>query len=135
MQTSINEYVYNTLVQNLWLLDNYPDYVFNFEGGVKYQWMKEYYPLEYEKIKKYIAQGRWNIAGSSWDATDPNMGLPINGVLHEFVMLDIQSLRENCRLSGYDIIGILGSDFLSKNKYIIDYNKRCLYRSTTSVKN
>lgn len=62
VQTSINEYVYNTLVQNLWLLDNYPDYVFNFEGGVKYQWMKEYYPLEYEKIKKYIAQGRWNIA-------------------------------------------------------------------------
>jgi len=76
VQTSINEYVYNTLVQNLWLLDNYPDYVFNFEGGVKYQWMKEYYPLEYEKIKKYIAQGRWNIAGSSWDATDPNMPSP-----------------------------------------------------------
>lgn len=70
IQTTIKEYVWNTLNQNLWLLENYPDYIFNFEGGVKYAWMKEYYPREYELLKKYIKDGRWHISGASWDATD-----------------------------------------------------------------
>ena len=42
VQTTIRDYVWNTLNQNLFLLKHYPDYVFNFEGGVKYSWMKEY---------------------------------------------------------------------------------------------
>ena len=45
IQTTIKEYVWNTLNQNLFLLNQYPDYIFNFEGGVKYAWMKEYYPV------------------------------------------------------------------------------------------
>ena len=39
-------------------------------GGVKYAWMKEYYPAQYEEMKEYIRNGRWHISGSSWDATD-----------------------------------------------------------------
>lgn len=73
VQTSINDYLYRTMVQNFWLMDNYPGYVFNFEGAVKYAWMKEYYPAEYERLKKYVKSGQWNITGSSWDANDPNM--------------------------------------------------------------
>jgi len=73
VQTSINEYVYNTLVQNFALLDAYPEYKFNFEGAVKYAWAKEYYPQLFEKLKGYIASGRWHISGASWDANDPNM--------------------------------------------------------------
>ncbi len=76
VQTSINEYLRNTINQNLKLFEMYPDYVFNFEGGVKYNWMKEYYPFQYEKVKEYIKQGRWHISGASWDATDPNMPSP-----------------------------------------------------------
>lgn len=70
IQTTIKQYVWNTINQNLLLLKQYPDYVFNFEGGVKYAWMKEYFPLQYEKMKEYIRQGRWHISGASWDATD-----------------------------------------------------------------
>lgn len=84
IQTTINDYVWNTLSQNLFLLSHYPDYVFNFEGGVKYSWMKEYYPEEYEKLKKYIAEGRWHIAGSSWDAGDvlvPSVESSIRNIL------------------------------------------------------
>jgi len=76
VRLSIDAFLKNTLTQNLWLLERYPDYVFNFEGGVKYAWMKEYYPAEYEKIKPYIKNGRWHISGASWDATDPNMPAP-----------------------------------------------------------
>ncbi len=70
IQTTISQYVWNTLNQNLMLLRNYPDYVFNFEGGVKYAWMKEYYPREYEMMIPYIKADRWHICGASWDATD-----------------------------------------------------------------
>ena len=70
IQTTINEYVWNTISQNLFLLKKYPEYVFNFEGGVKYAWMKEYYPEQYEEMKKFIEEGRWHIAGSSWEASD-----------------------------------------------------------------
>ncbi len=70
IQTTIKHYVRNTLTQNIYLLDNYPNYVFNFEGAVKYSWMKEYYPLQYEQMKKYVADGRWHLAGSGWDANE-----------------------------------------------------------------
>jgi len=57
--------------------------------------------------------------------------LPINGVVHEFLMLDIKSLREKISLTGYNIIGIIGSDFLSKHKYIIDYSRQYIYKPST----
>ena len=73
VQRSISDYIPKTLDRNLFLLAKYPDYVFNFEGGIKYLWMKEYYPHQYELIKKYIREGRWHVTGSTWDATDPNI--------------------------------------------------------------
>ena len=76
LQRSISEYIPKTLNQNLFLLERYPDYVFNFEGGIKYQWMKEYYPHEYELMKKYVREGRWHVTGSTWDANDPNIPSP-----------------------------------------------------------
>ena len=51
IQTTIREYVWNTINQNLFLLKKYPNYIFNFEGGVKYSWMKEYYPKEFRQNK------------------------------------------------------------------------------------
>ena len=54
IQTTIKDYVWNTLNQNLFLLNQYPDYIFNIEGGVKYAWMKEYYNREYDVMKAYV---------------------------------------------------------------------------------
>ena len=70
IQTTIQEYVWDTLNQNLFLLRKYPDYVFNFEGAVKYSWMKEYFPTRYEELKQRVKEGRWHVTGSSWDAND-----------------------------------------------------------------
>lgn len=70
IQTTIKQYVLKTMTQNLHLLKTYPNYVFNFEGAVKYAWMKEYYPAEYEQVKKYIDNGRWHLTGTSWDANE-----------------------------------------------------------------
>lgn len=76
IQTTINDYIPKTLRQNLWLIENHPDYIFNFEGAVKYNWMKEYYPLSYERVCKAIRDGRWHVSGSSWDANDTNVPSP-----------------------------------------------------------
>ena len=76
VQKSINDYIPKTLNQNLFLLGKYPSYIFNFEGGIKYYWMKEYFPHQYELIKKYIAEGRWHVTGSTWDANDTNVPSP-----------------------------------------------------------
>ena len=73
VQRSINEFIPNTLYQNFHLFEEFPEYIFNFEGGMKYQWIREYYPREYELLKKYVAEGRWHISGSSWDANDTNL--------------------------------------------------------------
>ena len=85
VQTTIREYVRNTLQQNLLLFRLYPDYVFNFEGGIKYSWMKEYYPEQYEQLKHYISAGRWHLAGSSWDACETIISSP-ESLLRNFLL-------------------------------------------------
>ena len=73
VKRSIEEFIPKTMERNLFLLERYPEYIFNFEGGIKYAWMKEYYPLQYEAVKKYIKEGRWHVTGSTWDANDTNI--------------------------------------------------------------
>ncbi|MDR1681905.1 MAG: discoidin domain-containing protein [Candidatus Symbiothrix sp.] len=70
VQTSIDQYVKNTLEGNFNLFEKYPNYVFNFEGAIKYKFAKEYYPDLYERLKGYVASGRWHISGGSIDAND-----------------------------------------------------------------
>ena len=70
IQATINQHIRATLVQNLTLMRNFPDYIFNFEGAVKYNWMKEYYPQYWQELTQRIHENRWHIAGSSWDANE-----------------------------------------------------------------
>ena len=69
----IRQYIADTLNHNFALFEKYPDYVFNFSGSRRYEMMKEYYPAEYERLKKYIAAGRWFVCGSSVDENDANV--------------------------------------------------------------
>jgi len=73
IRESIDDYLHRTMVQNFWLFEHFPNYIFNFESAQKYAWMKEYYPQEYAKVKQYIKAGRWNVVGSSWEANDTNI--------------------------------------------------------------
>ena len=52
----INEYIRKTMEDNFALFDKYPHYVFNFSGANRYRFMKEYYPADYAKLKKYVEQ-------------------------------------------------------------------------------
>ncbi|RYG24290.1 alpha-mannosidase, partial [bacterium] len=69
----IREYLWNTMHDNLALIDKYPHYVFNFSGSRRYEMMQEYYPEEYAKVVAATKAGRWFPAGSSVDEGDANV--------------------------------------------------------------
>lgn len=73
IRNTIEEYIPATFRLNFKLMDRYPHYVFSFEGAFKYMLLKEYYPLEFERLKPYIASGQWRLAGSWVDAVDVNI--------------------------------------------------------------
>src|SRR5271166_5948814 len=68
----INEYIRKTMEENFTLLEKYPHYIFNFSGANRYRFMKEYYPADFAKVKKYVDAGRWFPAGSSMEEGDVN---------------------------------------------------------------
>jgi alpha-mannosidase len=71
--TTVRDYIRNTMEQNFPLLEKYPNYVFNFSGSRRYEFMQEYYPAEYERVKAYAKAGRWYPGGSSVDENDANI--------------------------------------------------------------
>jgi len=68
----ISEYIRKTMEDNFTLLDKYPHYVFNFSGANRYRFMKEYFPADFARLKKYVDQGRWFPTGSSMEEGDVN---------------------------------------------------------------
>src|SRR5437773_997028 len=54
----INEYIRKTMEDNFTLFEKYPHYVFNFSGANRYRFMKEYFPADFERVKKYVDSGR-----------------------------------------------------------------------------
>ena len=101
VQSTIREHIWNTMVQNFTLFRQYPNYVFNFEGGVKYAWMKEYYPAQYEELKQWISRGRWHIAGSSWDANEVILCSPESWIRN--ILLGQTFYRQEFGKEGTDI--------------------------------
>lgn len=75
-ETTVSKYIYNTLVDNFALFKKYPSYVFSFEGSYRYELMEEYYPELFEELKKYVAEGRWNVTGSAFENGDVNCPSP-----------------------------------------------------------
>ncbi len=71
--TTISEYLPKTMYTNFELFEKYPHYVFNFSGANRYRMMKEYYPAAYERVKDYVAAGRWFPSGSAMEESDVNV--------------------------------------------------------------
>lgn len=76
LEESIREYVKATLTENFTLFENYPNYKFSFEGSYRYELMEEYYPELFERMKKYIDEGRWSVCGSAFENGDVNVPSP-----------------------------------------------------------
>jgi alpha-mannosidase len=103
---TINEYLPKTTRTNFDFFEKYPHYVFNFTGANRYRLIREYYPDDYAKMKKYIADGRWYPAGSSIEEGDvnaPNAEAIIRQILygndwfrHEFGKASAEYMLPDC---------------------------------------
>lgn len=101
--TTIDSYIARTLTENMALMDKYPHFRLSYEGAIKYMWMKEYYPEEYEKLKGYIASGQWHVSGMSIDATDCMIS-SAESLLHSMLYANKFYRREFGVRGGYDIM-------------------------------
>ncbi len=54
-------------------MERFPDYVFGASQAHLYQWIKDYYPTLYAKIKERVAEGRWDVQGAMWVEPDTNL--------------------------------------------------------------
>jgi alpha-mannosidase len=76
VQDTIREFVPNTFFENFKRFEKYPDYTFNYEDAIHYMWFKEYHPEAWPTVQKYVAEGRWRLAGSWINAVDVNVPSP-----------------------------------------------------------
>ncbi len=76
VQDTIRELVPPTFFDNFKLFERFPSYTFNYEGAIHYMWFKEYYPAAWPTLQKYVANGRWRLAGSWVNAADTHVPSP-----------------------------------------------------------
>lgn len=56
------------------LMESYPDFKFSFSSTIFYKWLKENEPEMFEKIKRLVDEGRWEIVGG-W-IVEPDCNIP-----------------------------------------------------------
>jgi alpha-mannosidase len=62
-----------TFATVLALMDRYKDFIFGQSQPQLYQWMKDYYPDLYRRIKKAVASGQMELQGGMWVESDTNV--------------------------------------------------------------
>jgi len=62
-----------TFASQMYLIDKYPDYVFGASQAQLYEFIKDHYPNLYQRLKKYVKQGSWEIQGGMWVEADCNL--------------------------------------------------------------
>ena len=82
VRDTIRDYLPATLSQNFALFESQPAYVLSFEGAFRYMLVQEYYPDEYERLRRWVDAGRWRLAGSMLDAPDVNIPSPESLLRH-----------------------------------------------------
>ena len=103
VKTTINDYIYKTMTENMALMDKYPSFLLNYEGAIKYMWMKEYYPAEFERLKSYVASGQWHVSGLSVDANDVMIS-SAESILRNMLYANHFYMKEFGVRGGYDIM-------------------------------
>lgn len=54
-------------------IDEYPDFIFNHNESLLYEWIEEHEPELFEKIKRQVKDGRWEIIGGWFLQPDCNL--------------------------------------------------------------
>ncbi len=62
-----------TFATACWMMERYPDYHFTCSQPQVYAFTKRYYPAVYERMKRWVAEGRWETTGGMWVEADCNV--------------------------------------------------------------
>ncbi len=62
-----------TYINNIALMDVYPEFTFTQSQAIVYDMIKKNYPDIYERIKEKVRNGQWNIVGNTWVECDTNI--------------------------------------------------------------
>ena len=62
-----------TFSTQLDIIEKYPDYIFGASQPQHYQFIKDYYPNIYNRIKKAVKKGQWELQGGMWVEADCNL--------------------------------------------------------------
>src|SRR3972149_3992688 len=54
-------------------LEEFPDFVFNHNESLLYEWVEEFDPTLFDRIQRLVKAGRWNISGGWYLQPDCNM--------------------------------------------------------------
>lgn len=79
------------------LLQEYPDYIFGASQPQAYEWVKNDYPKLYKRVKKAVADGRWEPQGAMW--VEPDMNVPSGESLVRQCLYGIRFFREEFGLT------------------------------------
>ncbi|RYG25367.1 hypothetical protein EON82_07355, partial [bacterium] len=63
----------HTTATQLGLLERYPEYTFVHSQASQYEWLEQDYPALFERVRKSISAGRWEVVGSMWVEADCNL--------------------------------------------------------------
>ena len=67
------EIFHDTCETILRLMKKYPDFYFCQSSAQYYKWLEEKYPETFEKVRKRIEEGRWEVVGGTWVEPDANL--------------------------------------------------------------
>lgn len=117
------------------LLNNGKAFNFVVDTGANYSVINaEYLKLFDAKIIKGITGKVYGIDGNQQDVYYARIQLSqyTDNFVEEFQIFDIQSMCDNLKEeNGVEIVGILGSSFFQRYKFIIDFNELNMYRNDT----
>ena len=82
VRDTIRDFLPRTLDENFALFDRLPEFTLSFEGAFRYRLIQEYYPAEFERLRRRVEEGRWRVAGAMLDAPDVNIPSPESLIRH-----------------------------------------------------
>jgi len=73
---TIQRYIPNTVTEHRALFQDFPDYVFSFEGSWRLELLEEYHPDLLAEVQEWAKQGKWAPCGAVLDTGDVNTVSP-----------------------------------------------------------
>lgn len=81
-EETINDVIPQTFNQAIKFMDEFPEFTFSQSSPTLYMATERYHPELFEKMKRKIDEGRWELVGGRWCEGDTNMISPESHVRH-----------------------------------------------------